>query len=119
MRTIYSFGYKMNGEDQFATTGPNAPLIIDCRGLYNPHQDMNLRKLDGTHKVVQDRVLTSPGAVDLMDRAVAYLEANPDGTVAFGCSYGKHRSVACAELVAAEFGIKPIHTGAIVQGKRR
>lgn len=113
MRTIYSFGYKMNGEDQFATTGPNAPLIIDCRGLNNPHNDPHLRQKTGKDKAVQRRVGQSVQALIMIQRAVDYLESHPDGTVAFGCSYGKHRSVALAEMTARNIpGAKVIHTGA-------
>lgn len=118
MRTIYSFGYKMNGEDQFATTGPNAPLIIDCRGLYNPHQDANLRKMTGRDEEVQQRMQESALAQIMVQEAIRYLTKNPDGTVAFGCSYGKHRSVAMAEIVAREFSnVIVIHTGAAADPK--
>lgn len=119
MTTIYSFGYKMNGEDQFATTGSAAPRIYDCRILNNPHNDPKLRRMTGRDKEVQDMVASSAMAQAIIQDAVSYLRDNPDGVVAFGCSYGKHRSVALAEITAARLGgklacvpVKVIHTGA-------
>lgn len=100
MATIYSFAYKQNGQDQFATTGQQAVKVIDCRGLWNPHQDKSLRVLTGLSPEVQRRIWAAEGAKKMVRDAVAYLRANPDGKVAFGCSWGKHRSVACAELTA-------------------
>lgn len=113
MATIYSFGYKMNGEDQFATTGPHAPLVLDCRGIQNPHNTPALRRLTGRDHAVQSAVWQSKRAKILVRTAVAYLRENPEGTVAFGCAYGKHRSVACAEMVSHYIkGATVIHTGA-------
>ncbi len=117
-RRIYSFGYKMNGEDQFATTGPNAPLIIDCRGLWNPHKSAKLRKMSGLDQEVQERVESTAGALDLILRAVEHLATAPSASVAFGCSYGKHRSVALAELTRQRWpDALVIHTGAVAMGK--
>lgn len=116
MRRIYSFGYKLNGEDQFAVTGHSAPLVIDCRGLYNPHSSPELRKLTGKDEAVQEAVLTAPGSGPIVHRAMEHLKSSPDAQVAFGCSYGKHRSVALAEYLAAYFpDAQVIHTGAVAR----
>lgn len=116
--TIYSFGYKMNGQDQFATTGPHAPVIFDCRVISNPHQDAKLRRLTGRDKAVQRRVMKSHLAKILLDEALEHLMEYPDGTVAFGCSYGKHRSVALAELLHKSVPQSTvIHTGAVSMGR--
>lgn len=118
MATIYSFGYKMNGEDQFAVTGLNAPRIIDARVLDNPHGIGRLRSKTGKDEEVQSYILASPVARRLITEAVNYLMHDPRRTVAFGCSYGKHRSVALAELVGAQVpNALVIHTGAVVMGK--
>lgn len=118
MATIYSFGYKMNGEDQFAVTGPHAPKIFDCRTITNPYSIPALRRKTGRDAEVQEVVWRSPEAKKMIRRAVSYLRANPNGTVAFGCAYGKHRSVACAEMVADFINPRPqvIHTGAAKMG---
>lgn len=110
--TIYSFGYKMNGADQFATTGPLAPRIFDCRLLNNPHNDPKLRRMTGRDKAVQRMVIKSDKARKMLDDAVTFVKANPGRPVAFGCAYGKHRSVALAELLAKIIDAKVIHTGA-------
>lgn len=116
MAMIYSFGYKMNGEGQFATTGPSAPLVLDCRGINNPHNDANLRRLTGRDKAVQHRVLKSSRAQAILKTAWNHLQDNPNGSVAFGCSYGKHRSVALAEvlhdLCRDNIPATVVHTGA-------
>ena len=96
---IYSFGYKLNGEDQFSTTGPAAPLIFDARCLNNPHNNPRLRQMTGKDIDVRMHVMKSERAREMVSRAVAYLQEHPDGSVAFGCAYGKHRSVALAEMV--------------------
>lgn len=115
---VYSFGYKMNGEDQFATTGQNAPLVFDCRNLNNPHNIAHLRQKNGRDQEVQDSVVASPVARRMITEAVNYLIGDPTRSVAFGCSYGKHRSVALAELVKQRLPeAYVIHTGAIAQGK--
>jgi UPF0042 nucleotide-binding protein len=112
----------MNGEDQFATTGQCAPLIFDARCIDNPHQDKNLRKLTGKDAAVQRAVWADPQAKKMVREAAAYLRANPTGYVAFGCSYGKHRSVALAEMTAdflQEQMVMIVHTGAISKGKNK
>lgn len=115
---IYSFGYKMNGEDQFATTGQNAPKIFDCRAVTNPHSDPVLRRMTGKDKPVQEMVLTSPQARRMLTEAHNYLLGDPRRTVAFGCSYGRHRSVALAELLKARLPHAiVIHTGAVAMGR--
>lgn len=121
LSTIYSFGYKMNGEDQFATTGPCAPLVFDARTLNNPHSDRSLRRLTGRDQAVQTVVWYEPEAKRMVRQAVSYLRANPTGYVAFGCSYGKHRSVALAEMTAdylrSSQTVMVVHTGAAGQGR--
>lgn len=122
MAMIYSFGYKLNGQDQFASTGPAAPMVLDCRSIHNPHNDRDLRRLTGRDKAVQSRMLRSSRARVLIRMAVHWLKENPAGTVAFGCAYGKHRSVALAELVAERLReqnvtVTVVHTGAASKGR--
>lgn len=118
MSRVYSFGYKLHGEDQFATTGPAAPRIFDVRCLYNPHNNATLRRLTGRDKAVQDVVMNSTQAKEIVERAYDYLVADPRRSVAFGCSYGKHRSVALAEVLAERLPhTTVIHTGAASMGK--
>jgi UPF0042 nucleotide-binding protein len=100
--TILSFGYK-NGLPL------DADLVFDCRFLPNPHWVDELRPLTGLDEPVRDYVLEQPAAVEFlghledMTRQLlpAYVaEGKAYLTVAFGCTGGRHRSVAVSEEVA-------------------
>jgi RNase adapter protein RapZ len=77
-----------------------ADAVFDCRVLPNPYHVRELRDLDGRDVSVQNFVRASVGFDELMlhvfEKAMA---ANADLVFAFGCLVGRHRSVACAELV--------------------
>lgn len=103
MRTrVMSFGY---------THGipTDVDLVLDCRFLPNPHWVEDLRPLTGLQEPVRDYVLGQDAAVqflarldDLLDLLLpAYVaEGKSYLSVAFGCTGGRHRSVAIAEAVA-------------------
>ena len=74
----------------------------------NPFWNPDLRPFTGQDAVVSDFVLSQPGAAEFLDRAEAMLEPMLQGylregrsyvTIAFGCTGGKHRSVAMAEAL--------------------
>ena len=97
--TIRSFGWK------FGEYGSGA--IIDARVLTDPSKNKALRMLDGTHPQLQARIVENPMAETLISQAWAvYDAALEDGEkeveVCFGCQFGKHRSVALAEVFASE-----------------
>lgn len=121
MAEIFSFSYRQNGQDQFATTGQHATKIVDCRDLWNPHADAKLRALTGQHVEVQNALWRSEKVRQLVREAVAYLRANPEGRIAFGCSWGKHRSVALAEMTADFIGPRPTvrHTSKSMEALRQ
>lgn len=110
--TVMSFGYKHG-------LPLDVDLVFDCRFLPNPHWDPDLRPLSGQDGPVQDYVLGRPSAerfLEDLDRLLQHLlpEYQAEGksylSVAFGCTGGRHRSVAIAEHVAArlvEEGWKP------------
>ncbi len=101
--TVTSFSYRRG-----LPTG--ADLVFDCRFLQNPHWDPDLRPLNGRDQAVQsfiaqddrfDPFLAQVKAmVDLLLPAFAE-EGKSHLTVAFGCTGGKHRSVALTEIMAA------------------
>ncbi len=104
--TVMSFGYKHG-------VPPDVDLVFDCRFLPNPYWEESLRPLSGLDREIQDYVngfeLTSEflsrveGFLDLL--LPAYLsEGRAVLTVAFGCTGGRHRSVAMAEQVAEWLG---------------
>ena len=92
MIKIISFSYR------------NRPVIgaveLDCRSLWNPHNDPALRKLTGLDAAVQEAVKCDPQAQELLAKASEAVGCG-DSLIAFGCYGGKHRSVAMAELFAA------------------
>jgi len=84
-------------------------MVFDCRFLSNPHWDPALRALDGRNPGVVAHVEADPRFgpffVRVHDLIASLLEAFVDEgktslTIAFGCTGGKHRSVAMAEKMA-------------------
>ena len=97
--TVMSFGFKYG-------TPADAEHIADVRFLPNPHWEPDLRPLTGQDAPVSEYVLAADGARPFLDRYAGALEPVLEGyrrenkryvTVAFGCTGGKHRSVAMAE----------------------
>ncbi|MCC6006468.1 MAG: RNase adapter RapZ [Rhodobacteraceae bacterium] len=100
--SVQSFSYRRglpNGVD----------MILDCRFLANPHWEPLLRPRDGRDAEVQAHVAADPlhgpffrGTLGLVEMLLpAYLaEGKAHFTIAFGCTGGRHRSVALAETMA-------------------
>ena len=100
--TVTSFGYKHG-------IPVDVDLVFDCRFLPNPHWVEELRPMDGRDDAVSTYVLGSAIAGDFLGRVESLLamlapayeaEGKAYLTVAFGCTGGKHRSVAIAEEMA-------------------
>lgn len=100
--TIASFGYS-NGISR------TADLVFDMRFLANPHWVDELRPMTGEDRPVQDYIARDPAWAESMDRIEALLTAwiprywaagKNYLTVAFGCTGGRHRSVAAAVEMA-------------------
>ena len=100
--TVVSFGY---------THGIplDVDMVIDCRFLPNPHYVDELRPLSGLDAAVADFVMAQPVTADFLDRLESLLallvpqyvaEGKSYLTVAFGCTGGRHRSVAVTEHFA-------------------
>ncbi len=101
--TVMSFGYKHG-------LPLDVDLVFDCRFLPNPHWEPELRPLSGQDAEIVEYVLERPSAkrfVGDLDQLLEHLlpEYQAEGksylTVAFGCTGGRHRSVAIAEHLAA------------------
>jgi UPF0042 nucleotide-binding protein len=100
--SVESFSYK-RGIPQ------GADMVLDCRFLRNPHWEAALRPLDGRDVAVADFVDADPLFAPFMARVGEMLalllpayqaEGKAHFTIAFGCTGGRHRSVAVAEGVA-------------------
>jgi UPF0042 nucleotide-binding protein len=101
--TLTSFGYKHG-------LPLDTDLVIDCRFLPNPHWVDELRPLTGLDAPVREYVLGQPITDEFLQHLDAMLalllpayvaEGKSYLTIAFGCTGGRHRSVAIAEVVAA------------------
>lgn len=101
--TCVAFGYKNGIPD-------GASWVVDVRLLENPYWVEELRPLDGHDPRVRDFVIEQPAARELLDNLEKTLRAaiphyrergRSHLTVAFGCTGGRHRSVAMAEEMAA------------------
>ncbi len=114
MRTsVQSFGFKYG-------LPLDVDMVIDCRFLPNPFWVPELRAQSGLDEGVRDFVLGHEAAKEFLDRlqplletlVPAYLnEGKAYLTIAFGCTGGRHRSVAIAEAVApmlAELGVNAV-----------
>lgn len=102
MLTFESFGFKHG-------LPIDADMVMDVRFLPNPHWDESLRPLTGHDPAVRDFVLERAQASDFLDRFEGLMlsllpayesEGKSYLTVAFGCTGGRHRSVAVAEELA-------------------
>ena len=100
--TVLSFGY---------THGIplDVDIVIDCRFLPNPHYVDELRPLSGLEAPVADHVMSQPVTGEFLQRMESLLallvpqyvaEGKSYLTVAFGCTGGRHRSVAVTEHFA-------------------
>ncbi len=99
--TVCSFGYSRG-------LPRDADLVFDMRFLANPHWDPALRPLDGRDPAVDARVAADPEFAPAFARILDLLllllpgyrrEGRAYLTIAFGCTGGRHRSVAVAERI--------------------
>ena len=113
--TVTSFGYKHG-------IPLDVDLVFDCRFLPNPHWIEELRPLTGLDTPVSEYVLEQPVTAAFLARLERLLalilpfyvqEGKSYLTVAFGCTGGRHRSVAIAEKMAESLD-KLGHAPAIV-----
>lgn len=104
--TVVSFGFK-NGLPM------DADLVFDVRFLPNPHYDDALRAHDGRDRPVVDYIFGHEVAVRFRRKLVDFVrflvpeyrrEGKSHLAIAIGCTGGRHRSVAFAELLAAAVG---------------
>jgi UPF0042 nucleotide-binding protein len=100
--TIVSFGFKHG-------VPADADLVFDVRFLPNPHFVANLRHLSGLDARARRFIMKGSAGPEFLRRTASLLrfllphylaEGKSYLTVALGCTGGRHRSVALAELLA-------------------
>ena len=99
--SLLSFGYKYG-------IPYDADFILDCRFIPNPHWIPALQPMSGREKPVSDAVLSDSATEEFISGFISLFESARAGflregkryiTVAFGCTGGRHRSVAVAHEV--------------------
>lgn len=109
--SVQSFSYKRG-------LPRSADVVFDCRFLNNPHWVPELRPMDGTSKEVAEYVRSDKRYLPFEDRIFDYLdlvlpahveEGRAHFSIAFGCTGGKHRSVATADRVLEGLAEKGWH----------
>ena len=102
--TLLSFGFKFG-------VPTDADFVFDARFLPNPYYEEHLRDLTGNDPEVREYVMLSEHAKEFCQACISMLAVSLphyrgvhkySATVAFGCTGGKHRSVALANHTAAE-----------------
>ena len=100
--SVHSFSYKRG-------LPRSADMVFDCRFLRNPHWEPDLRPLTGREPEVAEYVARDARYADFIEQLKtlctsllpAYLEEGKSHfTIAFGCTGGRHRSVAVTEEMA-------------------
>lgn len=108
--TYMSFGFS-NGVPR------DADIVLDVRFLRNPHYEPELRPKTGKEEAVANFVKADAGFdpfVEKVEDLLRFLlpkyrdEGKSYLTLAFGCTGGKHRSVAVTETMAARLKLEGI-----------
>ena len=124
--TVCSFGYRLGLPE-------DADLVLDVRFLPNPYYEETLRPLSGLDEPVRSYLRGFRQTLEYLTRleelltCTLPLHANEKGesglTICFGCTGGRHRSVAMAEEAAAiirkhGYPVHIVHRDLEIEGKR-
>lgn len=105
---VYSFSYRRGVPED--PSGNGGGYVFDCRALHNPGRYEPYKQLTGRDEAVQ-QFLREQSTIEaflshvyaMVDESVAVYSRRgfEHLQVAFGCTGGQHRSVYCAEHLAA------------------
>lgn len=99
--TVQSFGFKYG-------IPPESDLVFDVRFLKNPHFKEELRDKTGLDQEVYDYVFSDKRSKEFLRKLKSFLsfllpnymkEGKKFLTISFGCTGGKHRSVAISKFI--------------------
>jgi aminoglycoside/choline kinase family phosphotransferase len=105
---VKSFSYKQGIPED--PGGHGGGFVFDCRALPNPGREERYRAFDGKDQVIIDFLKNDPEVLKFLDDAEHLVSRSVDNylqrgfdslAVNFGCTGGQHRSVYCAETLAA------------------
>jgi len=106
--TLKSFSYKKGIPEDYSVHGGG--FVFDCRALPNPGREERYRAFNGKDQVVIDCLKKEPDVISFLNDAEKIVCQSIDNylkrgfnslVVYFGCTGGQHRSVFCAETLAA------------------
>lgn len=107
---VMSFSYKKGIPDDISGNGGG--YVFDCRGMHNPGRYEEYKHLTGLDQPVIDFLEANGEVQQFIGDVCAVVDRHADCFLArgfnhlsvfFGCTGGQHRSVYCAEHVAAHF----------------
>lgn len=106
--TISSFSYKgIFPEDN---SGNGGGYIFDCRGIPNPGREERFREQTGLDREVGEFLESKPESREFLSHIFSIADMHVENylsrhfthlSFSFGCTGGRHRSVWCAERLAA------------------
>jgi RNase adapter protein RapZ len=100
--TLVTFGYKYGAPYDL-------DLLFDVRFLPNPHFVPELRSHTGEEQPVKEYIMARPDSLEFLTRLEEFIEYllpryRSEGksylTIGFGCTGGRHRSVAVSSMIA-------------------
>lgn len=111
--TVRSFSYKRGIPDDLSGNGGG--YVFDCRGMHNPGRYEEYTKLTGMDTPVIEFLEERGEVQPFMEHCCAIADSSVEVylrrgftslTIDFGCTGGQHRSVYCAEKMAAHLSQK-------------